>query len=862
MRINPPKFYTRLFKGICKPSLYQELQGDLEEEFNFNLKTLGEKKAKAIYRKEVIKMIRPSVLNINPMPSFINRSLFWHFFKISFRNIKRSLAYSALNILGFAAALAVCLFCINAIYSNYQLDKKFSDGDRIYRVNLELKDEILSNTTTATTQIPLYNKVLEALPEAEIVTFIQTDAIYLIAQLKGAKRNFEGSIVNQEFFRVFDYEMILGNPNDLFNHPNNIIITEELMNRYFEPEKVIGSRLGGYLISGVVENPSKVSHLDFEFLRSDLKVRNSSAPNTNWRFYTQQQLYVKLLPEAKLPIVKEKLASLSSKINTDLKNADEGINYNFILEPLAEVAQSTAHFNSIEMLDSKGQKLLVVLMIILLSIAIFNYTNLAMASAVARTKEVGVRKVMGSKKSSLIYQFLVETSILAMAGFLLGLSIFKLLAPGFASFSEFAFEATLSFNQVALFFAFTLFTALISGVLPGLFFSNISILRLFKRGSSKNRFSLGSVKNVLIVIQVCLSLLVFTMGILLLNQSHLIVNQKSPFTGENIIGLDLPTADSLSTAFRTELHSISGVESVASLVTLPYIMTPRRYVIKKFHQQESKRPNASILHYSDSGFVSTFEQSITWFGSKQAQANQPYFLVNRAFEEKLNDSIKSISEGLYSTGGDYYPVLGIIEDLNLGEVMNEISPAAFLIVDHYNYSSMAIRMNEANFKSTLAKIEDVFHDQYPDEPFYPLFFDDILRERVSQFKNIINAFIFIFCSIIAITLMGQIGMAMFQAQTKEKEIGVRKVLGASFAQITRLLLRNTFIQLIIAGAIACPLAYLIFREITPNFSIPLSLEPYHFISSFLLFSALITTLVSSQTWKAANQNPTDSLKSE
>jgi putative ABC transport system permease protein len=857
-----PKLYTRLFKAFCKPQLYQELQGDLEEEFNFNIKELGEKKAKAIYRKEVMKMIRPSVLNINLMPSFINRSLFWHFFKISFRNIKRNLAYSTLNILGFAAALAVCLFCINAIYSNHQLDKKFSDGDRIYRVNLELKDERFGNITSATTQIPLYNKLLEALPEAEAVTFIQKDVISIIAQLKGAKRSLQGSTVNKQFFDVFDYEMVLGNANDLFKNPKNIIITEELMHRYFEPEKVIGSRIGDFLISGVIENPSKVSHLDFEFLIADFKDQNSSAFYASWNVYFFQQLYVKILPEGKLPFIKEKLQSLSSEINSELENGNKGINYSFFLEPLAEVAQSRAYFNSTEMLDSKGQKLLVGLMIILLSIAIFNYTNLAMASAIARTKEVGVRKVMGSKKSSLIYQFIVETSILAMAGFLLGLLIFKLLAPGFASFSEFAFEDTLSFNQVALFFAFTLATALISGVLPGLFFSNISILRLFKRGSSKNNFSFGYVKKVLIVVQVSLSLLVFTMGFLLVNQSHLIINQKSTFSGENIIGLDLPTADSLNTIFRTELQGISGVESVASLEVLPYSIDSRTYVIKTFHAQESKENYASILHYSDSGFASTFNQSITWLGSKQAQANQPYFLVNRAFEEQLNDSIKTIREGLYSTGGDYYPVLGIVEDLNLGEVMNEISPAAFLIVDNYNYTSVAIRVNEANFKSTLTKIEHSFQSQYPDESFYPLFFDDILQERLSQFKNIINAFIFVFCSIIAITLMGQIGMAMFQAQTKEKEIGVRKVLGASFNQITGLLLKSTFVQLIIAGIIACPLAYLIFREIIPNFSIPLTLKLYHFIGAFLLFAILITILVSSQTWKVANRNPTESLKSE
>lgn len=858
---SPPSLYTKLFKWFCKDEYYLELQGDLEEEFFENATSLGSNKAAHLYKKEVIKMIRPSVLKRTFIIKNMRQPLLHHFLKIGFRNFKKNFSYALLNIIGFAAALAVCLFCINAIYSNQQLDKKFADGDRIYRVNL--KSEGLSGPSlSATTQISLYQKVQEAIPEAENIGIIQSQTMYTGAYLKGAKRNILGQGINQGFFEIFNYDMILGSKESLFSNPKNIIVTKDLMDKYYSIETVLGATLGKYIISGVIENPADVSHLDFEFLHSEYEDHNSLPYYSSWNSYFFQQLYIKLTPNTEFEYIKDKFKLLSTNINEELNNAEEGIHYEFLLEPLSEVASSEASQNKGALLNGSGQKMVMVLIIIVLLISTFNYTNLAIASAINRTKEVGIRKVLGTGKYSLVYQFLIETILLSIIGFGFGLLTFRLLAPSVATFTDFAFQETLTFTQVGTFFLFALLMGLISGLIPGLFFSRISILALFRKSTNKSGLSVNLFKKGIMITQVTISLLVFTLGILIFTQSRLTLNQTTPFSGEQMVAIDLPSSDSLSTVLRAQIERINGVESVAGVTATPFIGSFGNYGVTKHHEQDKKRHYNAVILSADSGFLSTFDKSITWLASNEKVKDRPYFLVNQAFAESMSDSIKSYDQATFSIGLDFHPVLGVVKDLNLTDPVQEAMPAAILITHEYTFSTLMIRISEASFTRSLGEINNLFSSRYPNVDFHPVFVDVVLANRMNQFKNIVRALVFVFSSIIAITLMGQIGMAMYQAKTKEKEIGIRKVLGASFQQIIQLLLRSTFVQLVIAGLIACPAAYLIFQEVSPDFSIPMSLKFYHFAGAFLLFSILISALVSSQTWKTIVQNPVDSLQNE
>lgn len=780
---------------------------------------------------------------------------------MSFRNLKKNLSYTLLNTFGFAAAIAVCLFCINAIYSNQQLDKKFSDGDRIYRINLESKD-LDGVSLSATTQISLYQRVQEAVPEAENIGIIQNQVMYTAAYLKGARRNLLGQAINKDFLEILNYEMILGSKESLFENPKHIIITKRLMDKYYSRETVIGSNLGKYIISGVVEDPAEVSHLDFDFLHSEYQDHTASPFYSSWKVYSMQALYLKLLPNTEPVYVKEKLALLSASINEELNNSEEGIEYNYVLEPLSQLAQSEATHNKGVLLNSEGQNMLIGLMIVILVIANFNYTNLAMSSAISRAKEVGIRKVLGTGKYSLVHQFLIETTMLSLLGFMLAILIFKLLAPSVSSFTDFTFQEVLSFGQLSLFFFFSLFTGIISGLIPGLFFSKISILSLFRKSTERNSLSLVRLKKGLMTIQVTISLLVFTLGLLTLFQSGLILHQTTPFSGEQIVAIDLPSSDSLSSVFKTEAQRLTGVESVAGTLAVPFMSSFGNYGVRKEHIDDPNLRYSTVVLQADSGFVSTFGKSIEWLTERAAVIDRPYLLVNQAFIQAMNDSIKTFDQTTYSLGRDYYPVLGIINDLNLTDPVEKAKPAAVLITHEYSFATLMLQLSKASFAKTINELGELFKLRYPNNDFQPVFVDDVLANRMSQFKNIVRALIFVFASIITITLMGQIGMAIYQSKTREKEIGIRKVLGASFRQIMQLILKSTVFQLIIAGLIACPLAYLIFLELSPDFAIPLEVKLFHFAGAFILFSLVISALVSSQTWKTIIQNPVDSIQND
>jgi len=859
--MEPPKYYSLLFRWFCKDDFLEELQGDLEEKFYENLEEKGLSYAKKTYRKEVLLMIRPSVIYQVPFKRFVNWAFVVHAFKASYRNLKKHSAYTTLNVVGFAAALSICLFSLNAIYSNQQLDQKFTDKELIYRVNTEA-NTFIGNQTWATSQIPLYEKIQEGIPEAEKIAIIQNSAWGFEAFLKGAKHTFQASSVNKDFFEVFDYDVLLGDPTSIFDGKTHVVITEALMDKYYDPETVIGALIGPYIIGAVIETPHKVSHLKFDILANDLKDKDSESFYSSWTVYQLQQLYIKRLPNAEESFIQAKLNTIAGEVNEELDQMENKPIFDYKLEALEDLASSDAIKNQGDLLSADGQRIVIVLMIILMGICTFNYTNLAMASAFARTKEIAVRKVMGSKKSSLVLQFLAETIILSLMAFLFGLLLFKWLAPKFATFSDFYFQTSLGFEQTSLFFLFTLLMAIFSGLIPGVIFSNTSVLQLFRKTKGKGKLSIKHLKKTMITLQMSIGLFVFIFGFILLHQSSLITNQDTPFTKENYVAIQVPTADSSNFVFRNELNRITGVNSVTTIERLPFIQAPASWAIKKEHIENHPFMSAEIL-MADTAIIALIEESITWFGKRPTVISRPFFLVNDLFEKELSDSILHVSQGMYSLGNEeYFPVLGTVENLYISGQVVDPEATAIWINPNTDPLSFLLELTPNSFAATLSSIQELYHEQFPNEAFQPFFLNDMLDQSLYQFKNIIKAVMFVLCAIITITIMGQIGMSMYMAKAKEKEIGVRKVLGANFKQVINLILKGTYVQLIISALIACPLAYMFYINAVPSFTIPLKIGVEDFVLGFSFFSLIVLGLITYQTWSSANRNPTESLHYE
>ncbi len=859
--MNTPRFWTRLLKWFCNNSFFEEIQGDLEEQYHAKLKKDGKHAAKAFYRKEVIFLIRPSVIKYIPFRRLVNWAFVLHAFKASFRNLKKHRAYSLLNIVGFAAAISICLFCVNAIYSNQQLDQKFEDKEFIYRVNT-MSTNSLNTSLRARTPIRLYERIKEEIPEAKEVAIIQSGAMGFEAFLKGSKQALQVFSVNENFFEVLNYEVLYGNVNDIFKNKSNVVITKEMLDKYFKPESVIGQELGPYIISAVIETPAKVSHLDFDILATDIKDKDALAFYSSWRTIMLQQLYIKRYPESKEETIQAKLTAIAKEVNKEFEGKDIDLSYDFRLEPLKDVASSNADMNQGTLLGAGGQRIIWILVAILLGVCSFNYTNLAMASAIARTKEVAVRKVMGSLKSALVLQFLAETIILSLIAYLFGLILFKWLAPKFATFSEFYFNTNLSLNQVAIFFLFTLGMSLISGIIPGLIFSNISALQLFRKTKKQGKLSLMHLKKGMIVIQMTIGLFVFIVGYFIYNQAALISKQDNALVNEDYIAVQLPKYDSANIIFKNELQRIKGIENVVTLEGIPLLQTLGATYFEKQHNKEPLRSGVELFR-ADQNILKLIDPHLKWFSQKPEQIETPFFLANRLLIEQASDTIKNIREGFYSLGNDeYLPVLGSVDNLFGNQAALDPVPAAILIYPEVNSSSFYLELSPEGRSETIDAVAKLYRDHYPGADFLPFFLDDILTKNLGSFKNAIKAILFVLSSIIVITLMGQIGMSMYMARSKEKEIGIRKVLGASFNQIVNLILRSTYIQLIIGALVASPLAYLFYTNAGPSFTVQMQIGIEHFLIGLGLFSLVIIGLITVQTWGTTNAQPAETLRNE
>ena len=473
-----PKFWTRLFNWLCDDDFAEELQGDLEERFYRDAENLGHQKAQSIYRKEVIKMIRPSVVGLQKrIPMLVRLSVFKIHFVLAIRNMVRNKTFSAVNVFGLGAAIAVCLFLVNMLVTGYTLDTQHKDYDRIYRVASYVERDI-GNTLYASTSFPLTEKIRETIPDFEVVTQINT-SFHPQAKVNGVAIEINGIYVDEHFFDLFNFKTIYGNPLEIFNDINSMAITEELADKLFPNENPIGKvTQGGFVIRAVLASPKGKSHILFEAITSLTAYdTNANRAYNSWKYFYQDYTYAKLRPNLEAVSTSEKLDNLSALIN-EFPDVSP-IKYNYLLQPVQGILFAEIAMNDLS--NGIGKETVYVfsiLIFLMMFIASFNYTNLSIARAIQRTKEVGIRKVVGSTRWQIVSQFLLETIIFSFIALVIGFTIYRYASSSYVEAApEFSviFSTGLSVQVILIFFGFTLFSGILAGIFPAIFFSRITV---------------------------------------------------------------------------------------------------------------------------------------------------------------------------------------------------------------------------------------------------------------------------------------------------------------------------------------------------------------------------------------------------
>jgi len=793
-----------------------------------------------------------------------------NYFTIAWRNVVKNRVYSTINITGLAIGLAS--FIVILVYLNYELsyDKWDASLSKIYKVSLQEDKDIL-NTTPG----PLAALLAKDYPNAEATTSIQPDGDFQMLLSVGDKKIYQTGMVtvDSNFLKVFPYKLVQGDAATALNTPNAAILSQEVSTKLFGNANPMGKTVKVYnainvVVTGVMAAPGGPSHLDAQVLMRDPNEKS----NNFWQNYSFQT-YIKL----KQPATEAKLEDDINRVyyNAQLKKDNKTI------EQYRKAGNQTALFtdavSQLHNFAKHGEShfkitiVLLVLAVFLLIAGAINFSNLSVARAITRAKEVGIRKVLGSKRAHIIIQSLFEIGIQCFISLLLAIVFVNITLPYFSN----SFNVPLSFfsngqaASIALQIAGTLLVIiLVAGMYPALFLSNFQTADVLKgkytRGTKGVFF-----RNSLLVVQLTLSAL-FIAGIIVVNKQMDFMQHKDlGFNPSQVIRIEA-TQKSREQKFplvQAALKSIAGVE----------------YVSKSTSVAASKYLDTSTAEFKYDGNKYRFNSvkvSVDYFKTMNIQLLQGRLFEDNHPEDLDNTAI--INESAFkqlhvndATGHAIifpycdtlpYTVVGVVKDFNIQGMESHVVPTIYSISNaHCGYRSggaILVKIKTGNVQQTLAGIAAAWKKIEPDFPIRYSFLDQDFQKLFAEYDRLGKIVLFFSVISILIAVTGLFALTSFLAQQRVKEIGVRKVLGASIGSITTLLSKDFVKLVIVAIFIATPIAWWALSKWLDDFAYRISLTWWMFAMAGMATIVITLITVSAQAIKAARANPVKSLRTE
>lgn len=869
----PPKFSSFLFRWFCEQSIYDELQGDLEEEFYLNVKELGLKKAQKLYHKEVLKMLRPSVIKKTNSQNthYNNMSMLKNYIKVAFRSLAKNKLFTFINITGLAIGMSVALLIVNLVFDAQKFDEFHENKDRIYRVLSTPKQVGYNSNETATTPAMLGLKMKEELPGVEEVVRIRRRFSGRIKKADGSILS-EGIYADDNFFNVFSFDLLRGNPNKALTNPFSVVLTETLAETLIPGQDAMGKLLtipdrGEFLVTGIVADPPMHSHVKFELIVSfstvgPLEEQGSIyASSTDWEDFNTSYVYFLLAEEQNIDNVQNWL----NKAGEEMYAPYENLTTTFATQNVAAIVpgknlnnQIGAEFTSLPIII-----LGTVAMLIVLS-ACFNYTNLSIARAMKRSKEIGVRKMVGSSRKQIFYQFSVETVIVTVISVCFSVLLFTVIKPAFITNIP-RIDLVMQFETApalyAYFFVFAVVIGLMAGLFPALFFSRIKPLEALRSSNSMKLFSRVNLRKALIVVQFSLSLLFLITMNVVSKQYHYSMAYDMGFEQENVLNLSLNGNDAQQ--LITELEKIPEISKISASSVLLGTSANMSTMVKNPLNNDSLRVNyiSATPTFFELHDLELIVGGI--YASRQPEEDLNKMVVNEEFTQfhgYINPA--NILDEQFYVSNKLVTVVGVIKDFNFQYLEESIHPLMmFESANSFDFLNLSVQGTD--YANTLDKIEQVWAQVDKETPLNARFLDKELEEVNSYLLIFVSVFGFLGVIAASIACLGLLGMAVFNAESRTKEIGVRKAVGASIGNLI-MILSKSFIKLILlSGILGSIIAYLLLENV-------LLAQTYYHVNVGILeiLSALATLVglaalaVGSQTWRAARANPVSLLRYE
>lgn len=810
--------------------------------------------------------------------------MFRNYIKIAFRSLKKQPFFTFLNTFGLAIGMAGGLLISLYIYNELSFDKMFADADRVHRINVDVK---FGGTESKMAEVsaPMAAALEADFAQVQLATRFDTRGSILIRKSSTNQNTKEtnSTFVDASFFEMFGLDLLIGDINTALNEPNTLILTKTAAEKHFGINNALGQTLllnnaDTYTVTGVINDMPKNSFLrDYNVFMA--MAGYEDAQSIEWTSHNYNT-FIKLIPGADINDFQEPLQSMFGTYVipyaqrffpgiTEEQFKASGNHLNFSTTALTKIHLHSNLDN--EMSANSSMQNIYILSFIgmfLIVLASVNFMNLSTAHSLKRSKEVGIRKTLGSTKTSLLQQFLIESGLITFISLILAIFIAIVALP---FFNDLAGKAiSIPFNSpsfwVIVLFA-TLILGLLSGSYPAFFMSRFMPVKVLK-GSGEKNIGGGKVRNSLVIFQFAISVFLIVSTIVVYQQLNFIQSKDLGFSKNQVLIVeDVFATGDKAQAFKEEVQQLGQVSnvSISGFLPTPSYRSNTSFFIEGSTDQENTI-NMQIWNV-DMDYIPTLDMELVAgrdFNERFVSDSTAMILNESAVvilgvepEEVLG---MRLSRNLGQEDAKFLTVVGVIKDFHFESLRKDIGALSLTLGN--STGSMAVKLKAGDLSTSVASIERIWKNIAPGQPFSYRFMDDAFNTTYEAEQNLGQIFITFTILSILIACLGLFGLAAFNAEKRTKEIGVRKVLGATVGQITYKLTLD-FLKLVgVAILVSLPIGWLAMNKWLEDFSYRIEIDIWVFVLAAFLAVGIAILTVSYQSIKAAIVNPVKSLRTE
>lgn len=802
-----------------------------------------------------------------------------HFFLISIRNILKRKSFSIINIIGLAIGMAASILILLWIQDEISFDKYHDNHKQIYRL---VQHQIIQETEVDILENPpiIGEVMIEELPEvADYFRLFKFPNVYISRdnEKNNEKRVF---LADSSIFGMWSITFIKGNPETALNRPLTVIITESTAKRYFGTEDPMGKNIQmanqfDFEITGVVEDPPVNTHFHYDFIGSFM---------THPRSESQRWLgdgcmtYIKIHEHSNVDLLNEKLPDFFKRHSSEeIKRVtnmtweafeESGGRVSLSLQNIGEIHLNSNLYDEIELNGNKQNVFIsLVISIFIIILACINFINLSTSRSLARAKEVGIKKVVGSTRKQLVTQFLAESVIFAVIALNIGLLIVELFLPLFNNFTTKNLSIGYLNNPliIPLLISFAVIIGVFSGYYPARKLSSYKPANTIKGKFEKNKMG-APVRDALIVFQILISVIILTSTLIFAKQLKYINTEDLGFAKENLLvirNMEEFSNNNLE-IFKEEIKKHNSIINASHSGTIPGSEFNGRLFYLEGQTIDQGKAMQRIS--TDFDFADTYSIEIVdgrFFSSEFATDSTLGSAMINESGVKFLGLVDPVGKKLYRTDMDgeyWFTIVGVIKDFNYESMHKPVNPTVFRPFRE-NHEYMSVKITGQNIEETIKHIEDNWHTFTTQPLEYSFLEDDLEKMYINETRTNTLFYIFSFLAIF-ISCLGLFGMIMYNTAQKTKEIGIRKSLGASALTVLLLLSKRTFYMLLLSNIIAIPISLYFMNKWLDNFAFKTNIGVLPSVLSFITVLTITLLTISYQSVKAAKANPVDSLRYE